>query len=158
MPDSSITLFVCQQWSDPRLAGLRHRRPNVPLTPRRSSSALVGVVAWTAINLLGCLLNASAEASEQRVALMLSGSSCEENRKTLQQYFKTVHGVKAADLGSVPGFALVDIEAGTTTPDELTAAFNHASAISSQCQAQIMESCISMPQHGVASHTMGPLH
>lgn len=123
-----------------------------PLSLKSSAVVFACLVASIAIDLLNGWLYTPAEASEERVALMLSGSACEENHKALVQYFKTFHGVKAIDLASVPGFALLDVEVGTTAFDEFTATFNRANSVLPQCQAQIMESCISMPAHSVGSH------
>jgi len=101
-------------------------------------------------------LCASAEAATQRVALRLSGPSCEEDQKAIRQDLEMMHGVKAVDLLSLRGFALLDVEAETASPDELIAAFNHKHRERRQCRAQIMESCISTSQHGVNLHHRMP--
>lgn len=105
-----------------------------------------------AISFIASLLLTSAEASTQRVALMLSGPSCEADHKALQQDLEKIPGVKAVDLLSLPGFALLDIEAGTADSNELTSAVNRENRLSRQCRAQVMESCISTSQHSVGSH------
>jgi hypothetical protein len=94
----------------------------------------------------------SAEAANQRIALMLSGPACEENHEELRLDLEMIHGVQAVDLLSLPGFVLLDVETGAASPDELTSVINGGNRVSRQCRAQIMESCISTSQHSIAPH------
>ena len=109
-----------------------------------------------AISVLTSLLYTSAEAATQRVALMLSGPSCEEDQKAIRQDLEMMHGVKAVDLLSLRGFALLDVDAETASPDELISAVNREHREPRQCRAQIMESCISTSQHGANLHHRMP--
>lgn len=109
----------------------------------------VRVIESLAIGILISLLfTSAAEAATRRVALMLSGPSCEEDQKAIRQDLEMMHGVKAVDLLSLRGVALLDIEANTASLDELTAAVSRNQREPRQCLAQVMESCISTPQSG----------
>ncbi len=108
----------------------------------------VRFIASLAISIIISLVfTSAAEAAAQRVALMLSGPSCEDDQKAIRQDLEMMHGVKAVDLLSLRGVALLDVEANTASLDELTAAVSRKHREPRQCFAQVMESCISTPQH-----------
>lgn len=104
-----------------------------------------------AISVITFLLSASAEAATQRVALMLNGPSCEEDQQAVRHDLEMVNGVKVVDVLSLRGFALLDVEPGTASMHELISAVNEHGKLR-QCRAQLMESCISTPQHGSNLH------
>jgi hypothetical protein len=116
----------------------------------RCSVRFIGSLAIGVI--ISILFTSAAEAATQRVALMLSGPSCEEDQKAIRQDLEMMHGVKAVDLISLRGFALLDVEASTASLDELTSAVSRQHREPRQCRAQVMESCISTPQHGLNLH------
>jgi hypothetical protein len=92
---------------------------------------------------IGCLGGpAIAETPRERVALSLSGEDCSSHRQTISAALAQVPGVTGVDLESVPDHALVDIENGMVTPENLSAAVAQRLHVGTQCRAEIMKSCI----------------
>jgi copper chaperone CopZ len=90
-----------------------------------------------------CFLGpAIAETSRERVALSLSGENCSSQRHRISAALAQVPGVAGIDLDSVPDHALVDIESGVVTPDQVRASVAQALQAGTQCGAEIMKSCI----------------
>ena len=52
---------------------------------------------------------------------------------------KKVPGVKAVDLKSMPGHAVVEVEPGKAKPDQLEAAVNGVKGSGWHCTAQLMK-------------------
>jgi hypothetical protein len=84
-----------------------------------------------------------AETSQERVVLSLSGPDCFSQRPSIVAALVQISGVGPVDLTSVPDHALVDVDQSAVTPEELSAAAFRGVTPGSQCQVEIMKSCIS---------------
>ena len=103
-----------------------------------------GMVLFFVILSVGCLGGqAIAETSRERAALSLSGKDCSSHLQAISAALAQVPGVTGVDLESVPDHALVDIENGVVTPQNLSAAVAQRLHVGTQCRAEIMKSCIS---------------
>jgi copper chaperone CopZ len=97
--------------------------------------AVAGVLA-------GLLMSEVVEAAGSRVALILTGEGCEGQREVIEVALKKLPGVAAVDFRSVPGHALVDVEAGMATVDQLVEAVKRVEMTGATCAAEEMKSCI----------------
>lgn len=103
-----------------------------------------GTIRFFLVLLSGCLaLPAAAEISQERVALVLSGSDCSAQRQSIVAALAQIPGVARVDPDSVPEHVLVDVSSGLVVPEELLAAARRALVGSLRCQVDIMKSCIS---------------
>ena len=80
----------------------------------------------------------SSPAGGQKVTLMLGGTFCDSYPDDVEMALKKVPGVKAADLKSMPGHAVVQVEPGKAKPDQLVAAVNGVKGSGWHCTAQLM--------------------
>ena len=85
---------------------------------------LVGVTAW---------------AADQKVTLMLGGKFCEFYPEAVETALKKVSGVTGVDLKSKKGHAVVEVEAGKVTPDQLADAVNGVKGEGWHCKAEVMK-------------------
>ena len=81
----------------------------------------------------------SPPAGGQKVTLMLGGKFCESYPEDVETALKKVSGVKAVDLKSMPGHAVVEVEPGKAKPDQLVAAVNGVKGSGWNCTAQLMK-------------------
>jgi copper chaperone CopZ len=79
-----------------------------------------------------------AGAADQKTTLMLGGKFCEMYQDAVQGALKKVAGVKAVDLKSMKGHAVVTGD-GTVKPDQLTAAVNGVKGDGWHCKADVMK-------------------
>ena len=101
----------------------------------RNRARLARVVgAW----LLKAALEATA-GSDAKVTLMLGGKFCDSYLGEVETALKKVPGVKAVDLKSMKGHAIVDTEAGKVTPGQLTDAVKAVKGSGWHCTAEIMK-------------------
>ena len=78
-------------------------------------------------------------AADQQVTLTLGGKFCEFYGGDVQTALMNVTGVKAVDLGSKRGHAVVTVEAGKATPAQLTAAVNAVKGDGWHCKAEVVK-------------------
>ncbi len=103
-----------------------------------------GMMLCCVLLFVGCPVSpVIADISHERVALSLSGQDCSSLRQTIAAELAQVPGVTHVNLDSVPDHALVDVVTGVVTPEELMAAVARRLAPNTQCQVEIMKSCIS---------------
>ena len=88
---------------------------------------------------------ASAAAPKERIALMLTGSQCQEAQQTLETALRQTDGVFAVDGTSVPGHLLLDVEAGKTSAHDILTVVHTTLGTAPSCQIEIMQSCITAP-------------
>ena len=79
----------------------------------------------------------SPAAGGQKVTLVLGGKFCDSYPEDVETALKKVSGVKAVDLKSMPGHAVVEVEPGKAKPDQLVAAVNGVKGSGWQCTAQL---------------------
>jgi copper chaperone CopZ len=85
------------------------------------------------------LAAAQAEAgSDSKVTLMLGGKFCDSYLGDVENALKKVPGVKAVDLKSMKGHAIVETEAGKIKPKQLTDAVKAVKGDGWHCTADIM--------------------
>lgn len=84
------------------------------------------------------LASLSVEAAEQKVTLMLGGTSCDLYADAVKGALKKVGGVKGVDMKSLKGHAIVTGD-GSVKPEQLTAAVNGLKGDGWQCQAEVMK-------------------
>ena len=89
----------------------------------------------------------SAAALKERIALMLSGSQCQEAQQVLEPMLRQTKGVFAVDGTSVPGHLLLDVEEGTISAQDLLSVAQTTLGTTLSCQIDIMQSCITAPKH-----------
>lgn len=89
----------------------------------------------------------SAAAPKERIALMLSGSQCQEAQQVLEPILRQTKGVFAVDGTSVPGHLLLDVEEGTISAQDLLTVAQTTLGTTLSCQIDIMQSCITAPKH-----------
>lgn len=90
---------------------------------------------------------ASAGAPNERIALMLTGSSCREAHQTIDTVLRRTGGVFAVDGVGVPEHLLIDVEEGKTSAQDLLTIVRTAIGTDLSCQVEIMRSCITAPGH-----------
>ena len=81
----------------------------------------------------------SPPAGGNKVTLMLGGKFCDSYPEDVETALKKVPGVKAVDLKSMPGHAVVEVEPGKAKPDQLVAAVNGVKGSGWHCTAQLMK-------------------
>lgn len=89
---------------------------------------------------------ASASAPKERIALMLTGSTCREIQQTLETVLRRTDGVFAVDGTSVPGHLLIDVEEGKTSAQDLLTIVQTSIDTTLSCQVEVMQSCITAPR------------
>ncbi len=90
---------------------------------------------------------ASADAQQERIALMLTGPACREAQQTIETILRRTDGVFAVDGASVPEHLLIDVEAGKISAQDLLTITQKTIAAGLSCQVEIMRSCITAPGH-----------
>jgi len=94
---------------------------------------------WFCAVILGMMLGShSAWAADQKVTLMLGGKFCDMYPDVVHAALKKVAGVKAVDLKSMKGHAVVTGD-GTVKPDQLTTAVNGLKGDGWSCKAEVMK-------------------
>lgn len=96
----------------------------------------IGIVLLVALS--GCVSLAQA-AAEQKVMLMLTGTYCDVYLGEVESALKNVAGVKAVDLKSLKGHAIVMVEHDKATPNQLVKAVNGVKGDGWHCSAQVMK-------------------
>lgn len=78
-------------------------------------------------------------AADQQVTLTLGGKFCEFYGGDVQKALMNVTGVKAVDLGSKRGHAIVTADADKVKPAQLTAAVNAVKGDGWHCKAEVVK-------------------
>lgn len=88
---------------------------------------------------LVCAMATPVFAGEEKVMLMLSGKYCDAYLGNVQDALTKVAGVKAVDLKSMKGHAVVTVESGKVKPDQLATAVNGVKGDSWYCTGEVMK-------------------
>lgn len=110
-------------------------------------SARFALLTTICMALLISLPPLSAAAPKERIALMLSGSQCQEAQQTLEPVLRQTEGVFAVDGTSVPGHLLLDVEEGKVSAQDMRRVAQTTLGTALSCQIEIMQSCITAPKH-----------
>ncbi len=78
-------------------------------------------------------------AADKQITLMLGGKFCEFDPDDIKKALTELSGVKAVDLESMKGHALVTVDTSETKPEELTAAVNKVKGSGWHCTAEVMK-------------------
>lgn len=87
---------------------------------------------------VGCVGWAQA-ATERTVMLMLGGQYCDLYLGDVESALKKIAGVKAVDLKSMKGHAVVTLEGDKATTKQLAEAVNGVKGEGWHCSAQVMK-------------------
>ena len=87
---------------------------------------------------VGCVGWAQA-ATERTVMLMLGGQYCDLYLGDVESALKKIGGVKAVDLKSMKGHAVVTLEGDKATTKQLAEAVNGVKGEGWHCSAQVMK-------------------
>jgi periplasmic mercuric ion binding protein len=93
---------------------------------------------------LGCLIGFArtiatpAFAGEETVTLMLGGKFCGAYLKDVRDALMNVDGVKAVDLKSIKGHAVVIVDSAKVKPEQLATAVSRVKGESWYCTGEIM--------------------
>ena len=94
---------------------------------------------------LGCLIGficamaTSVSAGEEKVTLMLGGKYCDAYLSNARDALTKVAGVKAVDVKSMKGHAVVTVESGKVKPEQLVTAVNGVKGDTWYCTAEVMK-------------------
>ena len=94
---------------------------------------------------LGCLIGFAcamvtpAFAGEEKVMIMLGGRYCDAYLGNVQDALTKVAGVKAVDLKSMQGHAVVTVESGKVKPEQLVTAVNGVKGDGWYCTGEVMK-------------------
>lgn len=86
-----------------------------------------------------CALAAPVFAGEEKVMLMLGGKYCDTYLGNVQDALTKMAGVKAVDLKSMKGHAVVTIESGKVKPEQLATAVNGVKGDTWHCTGEVMK-------------------
>jgi hypothetical protein len=98
--------------------------------------------------------SASAASPVERIALQLNGPLCVAQHAHIISILSPLPGVRAVDLSSVPGHALVDLDTEVLSPQNLVETVLRLWQHEDACLVEPMQSCISagpLGQVGVPS-------
>jgi copper chaperone CopZ len=86
-----------------------------------------------------CAMATPAFAGEQKIILMLGGKYCEAYLGDVETALVKLSGVKAVDLKSMKGHAVVTIDGEKVKADQLAAAVNRVKGDGWHCTGQTMK-------------------
>jgi mercuric ion binding protein len=86
-----------------------------------------------------CAMATPAFASEQKITLMLGGKFCEAYLGDVEAALAKLSGVKAVDLKSMKGHAVVTIDGEKVKAGQLAAAVNGVKGDGWHCTGQVMK-------------------
>ncbi|HEX8749602.1 MAG TPA: hypothetical protein VF732_00695 [Nitrospira sp.] len=89
----------------------------------------------------------SASSPVERIALQFKGR-CNAQQRDIRALPSTLPGVLAIDLSSVPGHALIDIDTGMLSPQDVVEAVRRLKQDDDACLVEPMQSCISANPFG----------
>jgi mercuric ion binding protein len=88
---------------------------------------------------LVCAMTTPVFAGEEKVMLMLGGKFCEAYLGDVEASLAKLSGVKAVDLKSMKGHAVVTIESGKVKPEQLATTVNGVKGDSWYCTGEVMK-------------------
>ena len=88
---------------------------------------------------LVCAMATPVFAGEEKVMLMLGGKFCEAYLGDVEAALVKLSGVKAVDLKSMKGHAVVTVESGKVKPAQLVTAVNGVKGDSWYCTGEVMK-------------------
>jgi len=91
--------------------------------------------ALLAVSIMGTL----AQAADQKVTLMLGGKHCDSYLSDVETALMKVPGVKKADVKSMPGHAVVEMDTAKSKPDQAVKAVNDVKGSGWNCTAELMK-------------------
>ncbi len=103
---------------------------------RRMNRLRIGLVCMAIV--IGCSSWAQA-VTERTVMLMLGGTYCDLYLGDVESALKKVDGVKAVDLKSMKGHAVVTVENGKASATQLVKVVNGVKGEGWNCSAQVMK-------------------
>lgn len=86
-----------------------------------------------------CAMATPVFAGEEKVMLMLGGKYCDAYSGDVHNALTKVAGVKAVDLKSMKGHAVVAIESGKVKPEQLATAVNGVKGDGWYCTGAVMK-------------------
>ncbi len=86
-----------------------------------------------------CAMATPVFAGEEKVMLMLGGKYCDAYLVNVETALKKLLGVKAVDIKSMAGHAIVTIESGKVKPEQLATTVNGVKGDSWYCTAEVMK-------------------
>jgi len=86
-----------------------------------------------------CAMTTPVFATEQKIMLMLGGKFCEAYLGDVEASLAKLPGVKAVDLKSMKGHAIVTTDGATIKANQLTAAVNGVKGDGWHCTGQVMK-------------------
>lgn len=81
----------------------------------------------------------AAYGADQKVMLMLGGTYCDLYLGEVESALKKLAGVKTVDFKSMKGHAIVMVEGGKTTTNQLAQAVNGVKGDGWHCSAEVMK-------------------
>jgi periplasmic mercuric ion binding protein len=88
---------------------------------------------------LVCAIATPVFAGEEKVMLMLGGKYCDAYLGDVEAALAKLSGVKAVDLKSMKGHAVVTVESGKVKPAQLVTAVNGVKGDSWYCTSEVMK-------------------
>ena len=88
---------------------------------------------------LTCAMATPVFAGEEKVMIMLGGKYCDAYLGNVQDALTKVAGVKAVDVKSMKGHAVVSVESGKVKPEQLVTAVNGVKGDSWYCTGEVMK-------------------
>jgi hypothetical protein len=79
----------------------------------------------------------------ERIALQLHGPRCNAQQTNILSVLSPLPGVRGVDLSSVPGHALIDLDTGDLSPQNLIETVRELWHDDAACLVEPMQSCIS---------------
>jgi copper chaperone CopZ len=86
-----------------------------------------------------CAMATPVFAGEEKVVRMLGGKFCEAYLGDVEVALSKVSGVKAVDLKSMKGHAVLTVESGKVKPTQLVTAVNGVKGDSWHCTGEVMK-------------------
>ena len=106
------------------------------------------MMSWLFLAPLIMPVNAVAQSAEpspsiERVALMLTGAECPEQRNRIAIALSEFSAVRRVEFETVPDHVLVDVVSGAVSAEALQQAVQRGMGESRGCQVEVLKSCIS---------------
>lgn len=86
-----------------------------------------------------CAITTPAISAEENVMLMLGGKYCDAYLGNVRDALMKVAGVKAVDMKSMKGHAVVAVESGKVKPEQLATAVNGVKGDGWYCTGEVMK-------------------
>jgi mercuric ion binding protein len=86
-----------------------------------------------------CAITTPAFSADEKVMIMLGGRYCDTYLGNVRDALTKVSGVKAVDMKSMIGHAVVTVESGKVKPDQLVTAVNGVKGDGWYCTGEVMK-------------------